>query len=585
VAGAVIGSAAVARAGVVWGNAMQKKGLSTEPATGYGPASAAGAEEGTADRRSGIRAGGLGRRARSAIRSLIRSPLHPFLLAAASVLSLYAANLRETFFSDVVPTLAVVLGVAVVLHLAIGAALRSLGAKTAIVTTIILVLSLNYAELFQTLNRWLEGGYPMVAALPVALLIMAAGIILVLLTRVSLVAPQMILNGVALVVFLVPATQAAVYEWRNAGAGSFTPDAEIEAVIAAPGPVAGAHDLPDIYYLMFDRYASPRTLAEHYGLDDEDLVSFLEENGFYVARESTSNYFKTAYSVASAFHMDYINFLAEDERIVPSNWRPIYAMLHDHRVARFLKARGYEYIQLGSWWKGTHHNTFADANYSFGPNEFEMLYARGTILRPVLHALFPGSVLTRHLHWDNGQCQRVPRKVEQLKRLAGRPQPTFVFAHFLLPHGPYVFDPDGRCLSQEEARQRGETQGYVDQVQYAGKLIRELVPALLQQEGREAIIILQSDEGPFPERPNVSWREAEDHHIQIKTSIQNAYYFPDQDYNDLYADITPVNTFRILFNKLFGTQFELLPDRVYGAPDVFNIYDFFDVTDVARAPR
>jgi hypothetical protein len=564
---------------------VTKKDLLTQPPAGPSRAAVPGVEDEVAHRRAGVGAAVLRRRARSLIHSLIRSPLHPFLLAAASVLSLYALNLRETFFADVAPALVAVLGAALILYLAIGAALRDLGARAAILTSVILFPSLNYAYLFQTPNRWLDGGYPMVAALPIALLILAAAVVLVVRARISFAAPQIILNGVALFMFLVPASEAAAYEWRNAGAGSIIKDDALEAAIAASAPAAATDELPDIYYLMFDRYASTRTLARHYDYDDQDLIDFLEENGFYVAPESTSNYFKTAYSVASAFHLDYINFLAEDERIAPSNWRPIYRMLHDHRVARFLKARGYEYIQLGSWWKGTHHNTFADENYSFGPSEFEMLYARETILRPLLHALFPASLVTRQLHWDNGQCQRVPRKVEQLKRLAGRSQPTFVFAHFLVPHGPYVFAPDGRCLSQEEAHRRGPIKGYVDQVQYAGKLIRELVPALLNGEGPKPIIILQSDEGPFPVRPNASWREAEDHHIQIKTSIQNAYYFPDQDYGDLYDDITPVNSFRILFNKLFGTELELLPDRVYGAPDVFNIYDFFDVTDVARAPR
>ncbi len=581
-----MGRPGLARVRVIRGvAAVQRKGLWAQPVDGHRLTCAAGMEEEVADWRGGVRAGGL-RRARSAIRSLIGLPLHPFLLAATSVVSLYASNLRETFFSDVAPSLAVVLGAALVLYLAVGVALRGLGARTAIVTSIILVLSLYYTDLFQRLNLWLDGGYPMVATLPVALLILAAATFMVLRTRVSLVAPQIILNGVALVFFLVPATKAAIYEWRNAGAGSIGRDDAFEAAIAAPGPAASAHDLPDIYYLMFDRYASRRTLAEHYGFDDRELMSFLEEKGFYVATESTSNYFNTAYSVASTFHMDYINFLAEDERIASSNWRPIYKMLHDHRVARFLKAQGYEFIQLGSWWKGTYYNPAADENYSFGLGEFEMIYARRTILRPLLHAVFPDSVFTQHLHWDNGQCQRVPRKVEQLKRLAGRPQATFVFAHFLVPHGPYVFDPDGRCLSQEEAWwQRGDRRGYVEQVQFAGNLIRDLVPILLRQEGRKPIIIIQADEGPFPERPIVSWREAEDYEIQIKTSILNAYYFPDADYSNLYEDITPVNSFRILFNKLFDTQFELLPDKVYGAPDVFNIYDFFDVTDVARDAR
>ena len=35
----------------------------------------------------------------------------------------------------------------------------------------------------------------------------------------------------------------------------------------------------------------------------------------------------------------------------------------------------------------------------------------------------------------------------------------------------------------------------------------------------------------------------------MKTGILNVYYFPDGAYHMLYDTITPVNSFRILFNK------------------------------------
>jgi len=71
--------------------------------------------------------------------------------------------------------------------------------------------------------------------------------------------------------------------------------------------------------------------------------------------------------------------------------------------------------------------------------------------------------------------------------------------------------------------------------------------------------------------------------------ILNAYYFPDGNYRDLDQHITSVNTFRILFNKYFGTKLERLPDRIFAFPDYSNVYDFYDITDVVGgtwgAPR
>ncbi len=43
--------------------------------------------------------------------------------------------------------------------------------------------------------------------------------------------------------------------------------------------------------------------------------------------------------------------------------------------------------------------------------------------------------------------------------------------------------------------------------------------------------------------------------------------------------ITPVNTFRIVFNEYFGADFELLEDRSFTYPDLDHVYDFYEITD------
>jgi len=42
----------------------------------------------------------------------------------------------------------------------------------------------------------------------------------------------------------------------------------------------------------------------------------------------------------------------------------------------------------------------------------------------------------------------------------------------------------------------------------------------------------------------------------------NAFYVPENT-RDLFSEpITPVNTFRLLFNSIFGTSYEILEDKV-----------------------
>lgn len=521
------------------------------------------------------------------LRSLAALPLHPFFFAAMSVFTLYASNLNELYFSDVATALGAALGAALVLFLGFGAVLRSFGAKAAILASAALLAGLFYIDIVDTANRYIGIGLSPLAALPIILATLALIALVVTWSRVDLTPANAVLNIMAVILFAFPAWQVAAHEWR-AGEGSpviakdFDDSVHEAADAALIGTPAQAKSTPDIYYFIFDRYGSQSTLAEQYGFDNGHLVDFLKTKGFHVAADSHANYLKTAHSLASTFHMGYLDFLREAPRSKIGDWHPIYDLLGNHRVGRFLKSRGYDFIQMGAWWGPTHYNAFADENYSFGFSEFDYWYLRKTIVPTVLEVVAPSSTYANRMQSDLGQCHRVPRQIDKVMEISERNEATFVFAHILVPHDPYVFDPDGRCLSFEERKRRSERDGYVAQLRYANSLIKDLVSALLATEGPKPIIIIQADEGPFPDRyrhSNRSWQEATVDELKMKMGILNAYYFPDGDYRDLDQHVTSVNTFRILFNKYFGTRLKRLPDRVFAFPDYFKVYDFFDITD------
>jgi hypothetical protein len=519
---------------------------------------------------------------------LARFPAHPFLLAAYAVFALYASNLRETGFDDVAPSLVVVLGLTGAAFLGLGLLFRSFGARAALVTSVLVVGALFYVELLSWLNRTFGAHLTAADAWPWMLTVGAILGAAVALAPVSLTLPNSILNGIAVALIVGPAWKVGAYEvetarenWAAQAMWSDAPDlAPVGTAHAAP-LLTG--ERPDIYYFIFDRYASDATLRGDLGFDN-DLTDFLTEHGFYIAAESRANYLKTAHSLASTFHMDYINFLSDDPRSARDDWHPIYDMLENHRVGRFLKERGYDFIQMGGWWGPTQHNRQADENYSYGFGEFETHLLRKTILPPMLNAAAPDSGVVRKLQWDAGQCQRIPAQFQKLKEIAARPGPTFAFTHLLLPHEPFVFDAQGKCLPLAEREIDFKT-GYLGQLRYANSLIEDFVLHVLAKDGPKPVIVIQADEGPFPARYRTgsrSWRAASRVELQMKTGILNAYYFPDGDYAALYPDITPINTFRTVFNEVFGTEFERLPDRVYAFPDVFRIYDFYDITDVVH---
>ena len=88
--------------------------------------------------------------------------------------------------------------------------------------------------------------------------------------------------------------------------------------------------------------------------------------------------------------------------------------------------------------------------------------------------------------------------------------------------------------------------------------MKETVTTILERSDN-SIIIIQSDTGPDITFSNLTDAQ----HKLGRMSIFNAYYFPEQKYDLLHDEITPINSFRVIFDSYFGTNYELLNDEVF----------------------
>ena len=77
----------------------------------------------------------------------------------------------------------------------------------------------------------------------------------------------------------------------------------------------------------------------------------------------------------------------------------------------------------------------------------------------------------------------------------------------------------------------------------------------------------------------VNFKNPDESMMLQRLSILNAYYAPEIFENQFYENITPVNSFRIIFNEYFNGNYKILEDRNYwnhgDAP-----WDFHDVTEI-----
>ena len=68
---------------------------------------------------------------------------------------------------------------------------------------------------------------------------------------------------------------------------------------------------PDVYFLLLDAYSGDATLKNDFGYDNSEFYKQLEKRGFFVQRDSFSNYPNTELSMPSIMNMQYLDFITK----------------------------------------------------------------------------------------------------------------------------------------------------------------------------------------------------------------------------------------------------------------------------------
>ncbi|HEY7477819.1 MAG TPA: sulfatase-like hydrolase/transferase [Actinomycetota bacterium] len=340
----------------------------------------------------------------------------------------------------------------------------------------------------------------------------------------------------------------------------------------------------DVYYLVFDRYANEHTFQEQFGFDNTPFLTALADDGFYVVHDAVANYPQTTHSLASSLNATHLEELAEEVGPRSTDPRPLYRSLQRFAVARAFQDLGYRYVHIGTWWPQTGIDPSADRNYTYGDSgEFTTVFTQTTMLPSI------SSVLGVHrFDFRQQEYQRIDYQFDSLRQVATDPGPTFTFAHFTATHPPYLMDEDGRFVPDPD--ERTIEAAYLDTIVATNRKIQDLVDDLLAgPDATDPIIVLQSDEGPYPvdvERYglHIVLNDEPDDVLQRKLRILNAYYFPGMSAEDagLYPSITPVNSFRVLFDAYFDAGLPILDDRTYVYADDDHAFDFTEVTNRVR---
>lgn len=506
-------------------------------------------------------------------------PLHPLLAAAYPVVFLFASNAAEQVtIAPLWDPLAIAVGGAL-LALAIATVIARDWHRGALIATVLVFGFFGYGHAWNAAAGVLDNQWPLIGAWALLVII---GLIVSWRSSKWARSATRVLNVVAAIALLLNA-------WSLAGtmvgvAAGGTPAGELAIDLAPPDP----DDLPDVYYVILDRYAGPTALRDVYDFDNEPFFAALEERGFEVARHAHSNYVKTPLSLVSSLNMAFLDAEAlKAEAESGKDREPIQRALGGHlAVPTSLKALGYSYIHVSNWWTPSATNVDADRTYHYeGQSEFSTVLAQTTLLRAFTE---PEAAPSDPYDWRVLRAHTL-YALERLDAIPQLPGPKFVFAHLLIPHDPYVFDADGSFMDRAQVRAQGQPESYRRQLSYANDRMIQMVDRIIAESGEDAVIMIQADEGPFPARMRADewgfqWRDATDAELEEKFGILFAMRVPGADLEaaGFHDRITPVNTFRVIFNARFGTDLPMLPDRTWAHENLYHFYDFFEITDRLR---
>jgi hypothetical protein len=347
-------------------------------------------------------------------------------------------------------------------------------------------------------------------------------------------------------------------------------DRGLAAENAPVQPLARPQNPPDVYYFILDMYTRDDLLQQGYGYDNSSFLNALKMRGFYVAPCSQSNYKRTELSVASSLNMSYLQELDSAFANPRSKTRlHLWEALRHNAVRYNLEQLGYQTVSFATgfaWSELDDADVFLIPSLSSDMSEFETLFLQTTLVR-----------LGQDYGWLDldelyGQNFRDRHNLvfHSLEKVANMPGAQFVYVHLILPHPPFVFGPGGEPTNPAGFWDEQKVYppelfklGYVNQIVFLNTQLLEMIGTILAESETPPIILLQGDHGPWAEpKPQ-------------RFFILNAYYLPGHS-NQLYPQISPVNSFRVIFNNYFGGKYDMLPDVTYDSP-VPNLYDFSEV--------
>ncbi|HQF63644.1 MAG TPA: hypothetical protein PLT26_14180 [Anaerolineaceae bacterium] len=462
-------------------------------------------------------------------------PYYPFLLALYPTLALFSVNPSQVKWIVLVRPLVLFGAASALIYAGLYLLLRRQD-RAAVATALLLTMFFLFGYFYPLLETGLSAQLFVLGAIWLALPLLTVRQILVKQPVYQII--TLSFNVISLFLLVIPVFKISASHFQLT-----------QMLLNPPQPDATltAQTRPDIYFIVLDGYERADTMMLDYDYDNSDFIQALKDLGFIVPDCAQSNYMWTPLSLSSTLNMEYQETLhpAAFEHLDQTDWIHYHGLIQRSAVRANLEALGYQTVAFESSFAFT---DIPDADYyiNVSRNPFTMPITRFESVLFQTTALRPFTDTWVSLAADEGHCDQLNYTLDQLPVVAELPGPKFTYLHFPAPHNPFVFTVDGEfAVTNEEI-------GYPNMVSYINNRMLVILQEIIENAETPPIIVLQSDHG---------WTT--EHRLQNL----NALYLPGNSTLPISDTLTPVNTFRIVFNTYFGGHYPLLPDVSYNSPE------------------
>jgi len=495
---------------------------------------------------------------------LQRYAFHPIVLAIYPVLALLAHNIHEVEVSVAIRSLVLSLVLAILLMGILQLILKN-WLRAALVASLVLILFFSFGQVYNFLK-----GQPVLGMhlgryrllTPVYLVLLGCGSWWALSRKRNLPQVTLILNIVAIFLWIMPILQMGSYFTQK-----MIVRTRLQAHPDATGGITAtaAQVKPDIYYIILDSYSRADVLQQDYGFDNSYFVDGLRKMGFYVADCSQTNYPSTEVSLSSSLNMTYLQEIVKTLPPGTNLHSTMSDLLIHNLVRKQFEAFGYKTVAFATgyaWIEWKDASMYLEPEFNLlslkEMRPFEAMFIKSTAAVALfdIQALFPqGPQEIDNISYQD-HIKRETFLLNRLEDLPSIPGAKFIYAHILIPHGPFVFEADGKTVPDPQKFEGGDEktwkQGYVNEVQFINGRLLSILPGIIADSSVPPVIIIQGDHGSKVNR----------------FPILNAYYLPGEAKTRLYPTISPVNSFRLIFDAYFGAHYKLLDDTPYATIDL-----------------